>query len=79
MSRTVWIACIAMIAPAWAEHPRRTVDAARVAQPAERSGRRMVPRVVAVPGANVNKLPQAPGVVQTNLLDASNIVWFVTA
>src|SRR5262249_27551538 len=79
MSRAVWIACFALSAPTWAEHPRRTVNTTQVAQPAARSGRRMTPRIAAVSGANANPLPQAPGVVQTNLLDASNIVWFVTA
>src|SRR5262245_54013489 len=78
MSRTVWVAWVIMIAPAWANRPRHTVDAASVAKSAERSGHRMSSRMAAVPGANAITLPQAPGVVQTNLLDASNIVWFVT-
>src|SRR5262249_14906706 len=78
MNRTLCIACMAMFAPAWADNPRRTMDTSRISQPAARSARRMTARA-APGGADANTLPQAPGVVQTHLVDASTIVWFVTA
>ena len=86
MRLTIWTAWIVLVMPAWSQHARRTVDASRIAQPAERSARPVASSnrpaaasAAAVHAANAARPPQAPGVIQTNLLDASNVVWFVTA
>jgi hypothetical protein len=65
--------------PAWAERPRHTVhlkSVGRVEKSAPRPKalrarvRAAQPRAVAI--------PQAPAVIQVNLLDPSNVVWLVT-
>jgi hypothetical protein len=70
-----------MTSPGWSEAPRRTVPTARIARPAGRLSRSQAvhPRVAAGNANAAQQLPQAPGVIQMNLLDESHIAWFVTA
>ena len=82
MRPIIWIASILFIAPVWSQHARRSVDLTTIAQPESRSFKRGVSRIrplalSATPNAAAPL--QAPGVIQTNLFDASNVVWFVTA
>src|SRR5262249_44280995 len=65
----------------WPQTPRRAVDTARIARLVERAGRVPVMRSRSAVSSNpqAEKLAQAPGVIQMNLLDASHVVWFVTA
>ena len=75
------IVSVLLIAPVWGQSPRRTVDAGRVAQAERRVDRpaRVRARGALLAGESQASAPgQAPGVIQTNLLDASNLVWFVT-
>ncbi len=75
------ICTLLLMAPAWAGHTRQTVDTSRSAQPARRTVRPAVSRTRAAAslGKKAATPVQAPGVIQTNLMDASNVVWFVTA
>lgn len=78
----IGIAAVWTMTSAWAaERPRMTVDLGRIARPEQRAARVRAPRLrtLAQDAAKTAAIRQAPGVIQTNLLDASNIVWFVTA
>jgi hypothetical protein len=78
MKLTIWMASVLLAVPAWPQHARRTADKAQVARTERRIARPAVPRAHAAGSPNSAATPaQAPGVIQTNLLDASNIVWFV--
>lgn len=81
MRLTIWIASLLLITPAWPQHARRTVDAHGIARSTHTAPSMGIHRIrPAVSGAPQSAAPvQAPGVIQTNLFDASNIVWFVTA
>jgi|SRR5215472_7316695 len=78
MKPAFWIGLFLLTAPSWAQPVRRSVGLGRVVQPARSASRHgMVRARAAEPPASAPT--QAAGVIQTNLLDASNVVWFVTA
>jgi len=68
-----------LVAPAWPQQRRQTVDTSRIAERVQREARPLTLHGRMAVDGNAAVIPQAPGVIQTNLLDASNIVWFVTA
>jgi len=80
MKPSIWMVLLLAVAPVWAQHARNTVNATRAAKSGSRASRPVLSRAVkGAAAAAADSLPQAPGVVQYNLLDASNVVWFVTA
>ena len=74
MKLATWTALFLLVTLAW---PRQVIDTARVAERAPRS--RQLTLHSRITTEEAATIPQAPGVIQTNLLDASNVVWFVTA
>jgi hypothetical protein len=82
MRPIIWSTSILFVTPVWSQPARRTVDLRTIAQPEARSLQRGVSRIrpLALSATSNAAAPvQAPGVIQTNLFDASNVVWFVTA
>lgn len=65
--------------PAWAQRSRHTVDLKSVGR-VEKSAPRPKALRARVRSAQprATAIPQAPAVIQTNLLDPSNVVWLVT-
>ena len=70
-----------LIFPAWPQSTRRTMETARIVRPSGRTLRSLAvgPRAALAAPDAAQVLPQAPGVIQMNLLDASHVTWFVTA